>query len=139
MFAVFEKTEWEGSGLVGLFTDEGSAIEAGREFATRRWREERWWRTTGCIVVVRVPVGVMLEEGGCLSWGNATVCKPYHGPRVADLNLDDRPIIEGSTGWRTEASYGADDGTGRGCAYSSNQYRRSVRRAARQVLRAYCR
>jgi hypothetical protein len=123
---------------VGLFSDEASAIEAGRELATRLWREERWSRNVCFIVVVRVPVGTMVD--GCMSWGNdATVCKPYHGPRISDLNLDDRPVIEGSSSWLTEAKHGADDGSGRGCAYSSNQYRRSVRRAARQVLRAYCR
>ena len=138
MFAVFNKQQWEGSALVGLFSDEASAIEAGRELATRLWRYSKWSRNVCFIVVVRVPTGELVD--GCMSWGNdATVCKPYDGPRIADLNLDDRPIIEGSTSWRTEASYGKDDGSGRRCAYADNQYHRSERRAARQVLRAYCR
>jgi len=55
------------------------------------------------------------------------------------IDWDERRTIEGSAGWRTEASYGKDDGSGRRCAYSDNQYRRSVRRAARQVLREYFR
>ena len=81
----------------------------------------------------------LVDEGYPLYGHNVTQCPPYDAPRIADLSLDDRPIIEGSTSWRTEASYGKDDGSGRRCAYADNQYRRSVRRAARQVLRAYCR
>ena len=58
---------------------------------------------------------------------------------AAPLTADERPVIEGSSAWLTEAKHGADDGTGRRCAYADNQHRRSVRRAARQVLRAYYR
>jgi len=55
------------------------------------------------------------------------------------IDWDERRVIEGSAVWRTEASYGKDDGSGRRCAYADNQYRRSVRRAARLVLREYFR
>ena len=136
MFAVFELVQYESVALMGLFADESEAVAAGRALATRRHRHAKWWRDSGSVVVRKVAMG-LVDEGYPLYGHNVTQCPPYDAPRIADLSLDDRPIIEGSTSWRTEASYGKDDG--RRCAYADNQYRRSVRRAARQVLRAYCR
>ncbi len=138
MFAVFELIEWERTSLVGLFADEGEAVAAGRALATRRHRLAKWWRNVGCVVVREVAMG-LTDEGYPLYRHCTTVCAPYDTPRIADLALDDMPPIEGSTSWRTEAGHGKDDGSGRRCAYADNQHRRSVRRAARQVLRAYCR
>ena len=138
MFAVFELIKWESSSLMGLFTDEGEAVEAGRALATRRHYGQRWWRESGSVVVRKVSMG-LADEGYSLYGGDVTQCPPYQVRVWTDLDIDDRPVIEGSTSWRTEASYGKDDGSGRRCSYADNQYHRSVRRAARQVLRAYCR
>jgi hypothetical protein len=86
-------------------------------------------------------VKVFDREGEEIDWvavaGNSPIVWVH--PTAVPLTADDRPVIEGSSSWLTEAKHGADDGTGRRCAYADNQYRRSVRRAARQVLRAYCR